>query len=291
MLHSTRIAASVIVIGLTGTLAQPVGLTTATLLNKPDSVKFAVIGDNGTGDREQYDVARQMAVAHRQFPYDLVLMLGDNFYGSQRPADLVQKFELPYKPLLDAGVRFQAALGNHDEPNSVDYPPLNMGGRRYYTFARKNVRFFVLDTNALDPSQLRWLDTELKATREAWKVSYFHHPLYSSAGRHGAAVDIRLLLEPLLLKYGVNAVFSGHDHAYERLKPQNGIHYFVSGAGGKLRKGDLVPSTETAAGFDQDQSFMLVEISDDDLLFQVVTRTGLTVDSGLIQRPVTKIGT
>ena len=131
---------------------------------------------------------------------------------------------------------------------SVDYPPLNMGGRRYYTFARRNVRFFVLDTNALDPPQLRWLETELKAAREAWKISYFHHPLYSSAGRHGSAVDIRLLLEPLFLKYGVHVVFSGHDHAYERLKPQHGIHYFVSGAGGQLRKGDLERSETQRPG-------------------------------------------
>ena len=232
-----------------------------------------------------------MADAHREFPYDLVLMLGDNFYGSQRSADLVKKFELPYKLLLDAGVRFQAAIGNHDEPDSVDYPPLNMGGRRYYTFARRNVRFFVLDTNALDPPQLRWLETELKAAREAWKISYFHHPLYSSVGRHGSAVDIRLLLEPLFLKYAVHVVFSGHDHAYERLKPQHGIHYFVSGAGGKLRKGDLGRSEDTAVGFDQDQSFMLVEIGDDELFFQVVTRTGLTVDSGVIRRPTLRIGT
>ena len=290
-LHSTRITAGVIVAGLIALLAQPVGRTSATLPNRPDSVKFAVIGDNGTGGREQYEVGQQMADARREFPYDLVLMLGDNFYGSQRPADLVKKFELPYKRLLDAGVRFQAAIGNHDEPNSVDYPPLNMGGRRYYTFARRNVRFFVLDTNAVDPPQLRWLETELTAARENWKISYFHHPLYSNAGRHGDAVDIRLLLEPLLLKYGVSVVFSGHDHAYERLRPRHGIHYFVSGAGGQLRKGDLEPSEDTAIGFDQDQSFMLVEISADELFFQVVTRTGLTVDRGTIRRPTTKIGT
>ena len=289
-LHSSGIA-GVTVIGLIGALAQPVALTTATLPNRPDSVKFAVIGDNGTGGREQYEVGQQMADARREFPYDLVLMLGDNFYGSQRPADLVKKFELPYKLLLEAGVRFQAAIGNHDEPDSVHYPPLNMGGRRYYTFARRNVRFFVLDTNALDPPQLRWLETELKAAREAWKISYFHHPLYSSVGRHGAAVDIRLLLEPLFLKYGVHVVFSGHDHAYERVKPQHGIHYFVSGAGGKLRKGDLGRSEDTAVGFDQDQSFMLVEIGGDELFFQVVTRTGLTVDSGMIRRPTLRIGT
>jgi hypothetical protein len=287
----TRPVLTVLLGALVAVAAQPVALTTATLPNKPDSVKFAVIGDNGTGGREQYELGQRMADAHRQFPYDLVLMLGDNFYGSQRPADLVKKFELPYKPLLDAGVRFQAAIGNHDEPSSVDYPPLNMGGRRYYTFARRNVRFFVLDTNALDPPQLRWLETELKTAREAWKISYFHHPLYSNAGRHGDAVDLRLLLEPLLLKYGVSVVFSGHDHAYERLKPQRGIHHFVSGAGGKLRKGDLERSENTAAGFDQDQSFMLVEIAGDELFFQVVTRTGLTVDSGLIRRLVTRIGT
>ena len=290
-LHSTRISAGVIGAGLIAALAQPLALTTATLPNKPDSVKFAVIGDNGTGSREQYEVGQRMADARREFPYDLVLMLGDNFYGSQKPADLVKKFELPYKLLLEAGVRFQAAIGNHDEPASVDYPPLNMGGRRYYTFARRNVRFFVLDTNTLDPPQLRWLETELKAARETWKISYFHHPLYSNVGRHGAAVDIRLLLEPVFLQSGVHVVFSGHDHAYERLKPQHGIHYFVSGAGGKLRTGDLERSEDTAAGFDQDQSFMLVEIGDDELFFQVVTRSGLTVDSGMIRRPTLRIGT
>ena len=89
-LHSTRITAGVTVIGLIGALAQPVARTTATLPNRPDSVKFAVIGDNGTGGREQYQVGQQMADARREFPYDLVLMLGDNFYGSQRPADLVK---------------------------------------------------------------------------------------------------------------------------------------------------------------------------------------------------------
>jgi hypothetical protein len=247
-------------------------------------VKFAVIGDNGTGDQQQYELAEQMTAAHRQFPFDLVLMLGDNFYGSQQRADRVKKFELPYKPLLEAGVRFQAALGNHDEPQTVNYPPLNMGGRRYYTFARKDVRFFVLDTNSIDPAQLRWLEAELRASTEAWKIGCFHHPLYSNAGRHGDAVDIRVLIEPLFQTYGINVVFSGHDHSYERLEPQHGIHYFVSGAGGKLRKGDLKPSSTTAAGFDQDQSFMIVEIDGEELFFQVISRTGATVDSGRIRR-------
>jgi predicted MPP superfamily phosphohydrolase len=261
------------------------------LPNKEGTVKFGVIGDNGTGDAAQYQVADQMVRFRRQFRFDLVLMLGDNFYGAQRPSDLILKFERPYKPLLDAGVRFQAALGNHDEPDSVNYPPLNMGGQRYYSFVQGNVRFFVLDTNSLDARQLQWMERALQESREEWKISYFHHPLYSSAGRHGAAVDIRLRLEPLLTKYGVNVVFSGHDHIYERVKPQNGITYFVCGSGGQLRKGDLVRSQMTAAGFDQDQTFTLVEVGRDELHFETISRTGTMVDNGVIRRVAARIGT
>jgi predicted MPP superfamily phosphohydrolase len=261
------------------------------LPNNPDSLKFAVIGDNGTGKEPQYEVAEQMRLIHQQFPYDLVLMLGDNFYGSQKPADLEKKFERPYKALLDAGVIFQAALGNHDDVATIDYPPINMQGRRYYTYVRRHVRFVVLDTNVLDAAQLTWAETTLQQSTEAWKIAYFHHPLYGNAGRHGSNVDLRVLLEPLLVKYGVHVVFSGHDHVYERLKPQRGIHYFVAGSGGQLRKSDLQKSDITAAGFDQDQTFVLVEIAGDEMHFQVVSRTGVTVDSGQIPRLTTRIGT
>lgn len=265
--------------------------TVERLPNGVGTLKFAVIGDNGTGDAAQYQVADQMMKARQQFAFDLVLMVGDNFYGAQRPSDLVIKFERPYKLLLDAGVRFQAALGNHDEPDSVNYPPLNMGGQRYYSFARGDVRFVVLDTNSLDPKQLQWLETTLQESREPWKISYFHHPIYSNAGRHGASIDIRLRLEPLLTKYGVNVVFSGHNHVYERLIPQKGITYFVSGSGGKLRRGDLVPSDTTAAGFDRDQAFMLVEVGVDALHFEAISRTGTTVDAGVIRRAAGRAGT
>jgi 3',5'-cyclic AMP phosphodiesterase CpdA len=254
------------------------------LPNRADSVKFAAMGDNGTGDRAEYDVASQMSAWHRTFPYDFVMMLGDNLYGRQKAADFVQKFERPYKPLLDAGVKFYACLGNHDNTSNDGYTPFNMDGRRYYTYARNNVRFFVLDSNSLDPAQIDWVDAALKDAREPWKICYFHHPLYSDGGRHGSAVDLRVKLEPLFVKYGVNVVYSGHDHIYERLKPQKGIVYFVSGAGGELRKGDLHRSANTAAGFDQDQSFMLNEIAGDDLYFQVISRTGQTVDRGTIHR-------
>jgi 3',5'-cyclic AMP phosphodiesterase CpdA len=255
------------------------------LPNRPGSLKFAAIGDNGTGDRPQYEVAEQMTKAHAAFPFDLVIMLGDNMYGSQqRAADFARKFELPYAPLLSAGVKFQASLGNHDRPENASYKLWNMNGQRYYSYVRGNVRFLALDSSRMDAKQLAWIETTLREAREDWKIAYFHHPLYSNAGRHGSSVDLRVLLEPIFVKHGVNVVFAGHDHVYERVKPQKGIFHFVSGAAGKLRRGNMRPTEQTAAFFDQDLSFMLVEIVESNLHFQAVSRAGKTVDSGVIQR-------
>jgi predicted MPP superfamily phosphohydrolase len=270
---------------------QTAAVPSLSVPNRPDTFKFAVLGDNGSGDKGQYDLADQMIAVHSRFDFRLVIMLGDNFYGSQTPPELARKFDRPYKALLDAGVKFFAAIGNHDEPFTIDYPPLNMGGQRYYSYVRDQVRFFVLDTNMMESEQLRWFEAALKQAQEPWKIAYFHHPLYGNAGRHGSAVDMRVLLEPLLLKYGVTIVFSGHDHVYERLTPQKGIHYFVAGSGGRLRKGDLVPSPSTAAGFDKDQAFLIVEIASNELYFQTITRTGATVDAGTIPRVTRPVGT
>jgi predicted MPP superfamily phosphohydrolase len=265
--------------------AWATGAQDLTLPNRPASLKFAAIGDNGTGEAAQYDVGRQMMAFHRRFAFEMVIMLGDNMYGRQEAQDFVKKFEEPYRPLLEAGVRFYAALGNHDNPSQQRYPPFHMGGVRYYTYSTRNVRFFVLDSDLLDPKQLAWIETALRESQDDWKICYFHHPLYSDGKTHGSQVDLRVVLEPLFVRYGVNVVFSGHDHVYERIKPQKGITYFVSGAGGQLRKGDVKRSDMTAAQFDQDCSFMLVEVSGDDLFFQAISRTGATVDSGIVHRP------
>ena len=269
---------SVVAVAGAAVFAQSIALP-----NRADSLKFAAIGDNGTGDQPQYEVAQQMTDAHARFPFDLVIMLGDNLYGQQKPGDFVKKFERPYAMLLAANVKFQASLGNHDRPQNVSYGPFNMNGQRYYTYIRTNVRFFALDSTLMDPKQLDWLENALKDSREPWKICYFHHPLYSNASRHGSSVDLRILLEPVFVKYGVNVVFSGHDHVYERIKPQKGIYYFVSGAAGQLRKGNVRPTADTAAAFDQDQSFMLIEVVGTEMTFQSMSRTGLVVDSGVIR--------
>jgi 3',5'-cyclic AMP phosphodiesterase CpdA len=254
------------------------------LPNRAGSLKFAAIGDNGTGDRPQYEIGQQMVKLHGTFAFDLVIMLGDNMYGGQSPSDYVKKFEQPYAPLLAAGVKFQASIGNHDRPEQISYKLYNMNGQRYYTYTRNNVRFLALDSNLMDRKQVEWIEATLRDAREDWKICYFHHPLYSNADRHGSAVDLRVLLEPIFIKYGVNVVFSGHDHVYERLKPQKGIYYFVSGSGGQLRPGNMAPSDQTAASFDKDQSFMAVEVAGADMFFQTISRAGQTVDSGVIHR-------
>lgn len=250
---------------------------------KEGSVRMLVIGDGGTGTRTQYEIANQMEAFRAKFPYTFAIMLGDNLYGMERPQDYAKKFELPYKPLINAKVEFHAALGNHDDPNQRFYKPFNLGGQRYRTFKKGNARFFVLDTNYLDVEQLQWLEKELQASGSDWKIPYFHHPLYTAASR-GPSVEMRNVLEPLFVKYGVSVVFTGHEHLYERVKPQKGIVHFVAGGSAKLRGGDLRKNAQTEVGFDSDGSFMLVEIAGDDMFFQTISRTGKTVDKGTIRR-------
>jgi hypothetical protein len=255
-----------------------------TLPLKPNSVRFAVIGDMGTGDKPQYELAGKLVEYRQSFVFEFVLTVGDNIYDGSAPIDFENKFERPYKPLLDAGVKFYATLGNHDKPNESFYKPFNMGGQQYYTFKKGNVRFFALDTNSMNPRQLAWLEKELQNSGEDWSICYFHHPLYSSAGYHGSSTELRGVLEPLFVKFGVQVVFAGHDHVYERVKPQKGITYFTEGASGSLRAGNLKKTALTAVGYDQDRTFMLVEIDGDELHYQTISRTGQTVDSGVIRR-------
>jgi len=251
------------------------------------SVRFAAIGDMGTGEPAQYEVAQRMLQFHQVFPFTFVIMLGDNIYGGKSPDQLQKKFEIPYKPLLDAGVQFYGALGNHDDPNERFYKFMNMNGERYYSFKKGNVHFFALDSTYLDPKQLAWLEKELAAAGAGWKICYFHHPLYSSGAFHGSSTELRTVLEPLFVKYGVQVVFAGHEHVYERIKPQKGIYYFTEGASGELRAGNLKKTDLTAAGYDKDRSFLTLEVSGDDLYFQAVSRAGVTVDSGVIHRSMT----
>jgi hypothetical protein len=210
-------------------------------------------------------------------------MMGDNMYGSEKATDYKRKFEDVYRPLLDQKVKFYAALGNHDESNQRFYEFFNMEGQEYYRFKKGNVSFYALNSNYMDKRQLDWLRDKLAVDTATWKIAFFHHPPYSSGGKHGSDTKLREIVEPLFLQHGVNVVLAGHEHFYERIKPQKGIYYFISGSGGKLRKGDVKKrSPLTAKAYDRDMSFMLAEVDDEQMHFQVISRTGETVDAGMV---------
>jgi predicted phosphodiesterase len=265
------------------------------LPNSDRSIKFAIIGDSGRGDRPQHEVAAQMVAYRQRFDYRFVLMAGDNIYeGPATGEDYRLKFEEPYKPLLDAGVKFYAALGNHDDTNQIFYKPFNMDGHRYYTFVPPvdpitrwdtRVRFFALDSTYLTFEQIRWFEKEVTESRAEWKIAFLHHPLYTSGRYALAARGIRLALESAFVTGGVDVVFSGHEHIYERAELQQGVLYFITGGAGSLRAGDAAPSPVIARSYDQDYHFMLAEISDDGFFFQAINRLGVTVDAGSFKRP------
>ena len=263
---------------------------TLTLPNEGRSIKFAVIGDSGRGWKPQHEVAAQMAAFRGRFPFDFVLMTGDNIYeGPATPEDYRIKFEDPYRPLLDAGVRFYAVLGNHDDPQQVFYKPFNMDGDRYYTFTPPvdpitrwdtRVRFFALDSTNIDGEQMKWFEHEVTESRAEWKIAFLHHPLYTPGRYTLSSRAHRFALEAAFVNGGIDVVFSGHEHLYSRSEPQRGVLYFISGAAGSLREGDASRSNAIAAAYDNDFHFMLIEIADDGFYFQAINRAGKTVDAG-----------
>ncbi|MGB5916783.1 MAG: metallophosphoesterase [Phormidesmis sp.] len=223
--------------------------------------RFAAVGDVGTGQSAQYKVSRAMLSRWCAEPFGNVLLLGDNIYENGEIEKVTSAFERPYADLLEKGVKFNAALGNHDfrtheGSDQVAYSGYNMPGR-YYSFSQqedtpRSVQFFALDTNqyyldhhenrnnsstdeeTLWAQQRRWLETELKQSVASWKVVFAHHPIYSS-GRHGSDEELASSLTPLFKAYGVQLYINGHDHNYERTQPIDGTTYITSGNGAKLR--------------------------------------------------------
>jgi predicted MPP superfamily phosphohydrolase len=275
-------------------------LATGTLL-KPSSVlafessdsktRFAVLGDFGTGGSDESAVAGQMLQEHEQSDFDFVLTVGDNIYPNGNAKYFGKHFEEPFAGLLKERVKFYAVLGNHDveegRKDQCNYPLFNMGGSCYYSISRGNglIDFFMLDSTDFEVGQATWLENGLRNSRAVWKVVALHHPIYSSGKKHGSNLKLRKILEPMLTKYRVQVVFAGHDHVYERLKLQEGIQHFVTGAGGKMRRGDIdLKSTLRATSYDEDNSFMLIEVDEQQMNFKSINEKGLLIDSGVIKQ-------
>ncbi|MGB3513073.1 MAG: metallophosphoesterase [Microcoleaceae cyanobacterium] len=246
--------------------------------------RFISIADTGTGGENQYAVAEAMRDYSLQYPFDFVIMAGDNIYENGEIEKIEDVFEKPYKYLLEKGIKFHACLGNHDIRTNngnqeIQYPDFNMQGR-YYTFEYEPIQFFALDTNinADWKTELDWLETELRNSDAPWKIVFAHHQIYSSRmyGLNQEFVDI---FTPLFKKYGVQFYINGHEHDYERTRPINGTTYLTCGAGGKQR---FVGNSEWNEYSTSDFSFAAFEVYEDRIMVSGIDVNNRVFDQGMI---------
>lgn len=289
----------------------------ALLLGAPASVlgektlEFAVIGDSGTGDDDQKAVASQMAAFHQNHPWKFILMLGDNVYEKGDPKDFDKKFKDIYKKLE---VPFHATLGNHDMwtdkgKQQVEWDAFGyVGNQDEYEFRRgpkiggkQLARFICLNSEAWRdrdelPARKKRLDKWLlKSPYHHWNFVYFHRPIYSFAHSkfpfrwvifrwgHGSDKRLRRLWEPRFIKGGIDIVLSGHDHFFQKIRKQKGIHYFVSGGAGKIRKGIKKNHPEVEFG-EVTHHFLHFAVSEKEVRFAAVDKDGYIFHQGCIRK-------
>jgi tartrate-resistant acid phosphatase type 5 len=210
------------------------------VVSSDKGIRVLAFGDFGTGSPEQVNLAKAMVEYHKAHPFDFGLTLGDNFYsvGMVSPADprWQTQWEQLYGPL---GIKFYPTFGNHDygQPDSpaaeILYSEKSPDWRfpaPYYTFTAGPVQFFALDNINLTDAELFWLDQELAKSKAVWKLVYAHYHIYSATRGDNKELIERLL--PILKKNHVDIYLNGHDHNLQEVKPEGGVHFFVSGGGG-----------------------------------------------------------
>ena len=289
----------------------------------PALLRFGVIGDSGSGRPAQLRVAEQMKSLHRvrqNDPWRFVLTMGDNVYENGESKYFESKFVDVYRELLDAGVPFRSTLGNHDIRHKDGKEQLQeeafgyIGGQDEYEFsAGPDLRDGTHLARFICLNSTRWVEAIEKREQKAvaglldrlrermadsdryrWNIIYFHHPIYSFVKEgfilprgHGSNPHLQRVLEPEIVDH-VDLVLSGHEHFYQKIRPEKGVHHLISGAAGKRRKGVRTdhPNVESAS---LDYHFMDLSLTAESLHFQAIDDDGLLIHSGDI--PSRRAGT
>jgi acid phosphatase type 7 len=263
-------------------LAAYTGFRTAPLASTTRPVRFLAFGDSGGGGNDQHELRDQMF----DFPYDLIVHTGDIAYDSGTISEFEDNVFAVYDEIF-RNVPFFPAAGNHEYKTNGGRPFRDVfalpgdSGEKWYSFDWGHVHFVALDTEADYATQARWLDEDLAANQLPWKIVYLHRPPYSS-GDHGSDTRLRNILEPVLVKHGVQLVLSGHDHHYERMKPQKGVAHVLTGGGGRGTRSVGVSSF--TAFSDEVIHFVYAEVGADELVLHAIDGTGVEFDSMVVPR-------
>ena len=245
--------------------------------------RFAVFGDSGSGKRDQYELARLV----EQHQVDLIVHTGDVVYPSGEDKYYRAKFYLPYKRLLER-IPIFPVMGNHDFETSGGQPWLDNfflpGAERFYSFDYSNAHFSALDSYHIDAASAHWLDQDLAKTDKTWKIVYFHEPPFSNKTDRTGSAGARNLWVPLLEKYQVDIVFSGHDHLYTRFKTRAGVTYIVEGLGGYSRYEINKDARNVESTDNREYGFGLVEVAGPSLIFRHISASGKVLDSFTLQK-------
>jgi hypothetical protein len=265
-----------------GALTDRIGFRTAPGADSPEPIRFLAFGDSGGGGSDQRSLADQMM----QFPYDLILHTGDLAYDNGSIDDIEDTVFGFYAPLFRHIPLFPAS-GNHDYETMQGAPFRGVfalpgdNGEKWYSYDWGRIHFVALDTEASYATQAAWLDGDLAATALPWKVVYFHRPPYSS-GQHGSDTSLRRAFAPVFEKHRVQLVLAGHDHNYERMVPQRGVQYVVTGGGGV---GTRPVGTSSFTVFSEDViHFVHVEAGIDEMVLHAIDGRGTEFDAVRIPR-------
>jgi predicted MPP superfamily phosphohydrolase len=264
-------------------MTAPTGFKTPPSPDSTETIRILAFGDSGGGGSDQKALLDQMF----DVPYDLMIHTGDIAYEDGTLAQFEANVFNIYADLF-RNIPFFPAAGNHEYNTSTAAPFRSVfalpgdSGEKWYSYDWGRVHFAALDTEADYATQAAWLDADLAASTAPWKIVYLHRPPYSS-GEHGSDTGLRSKLAPVLAAHHVQLVLAGHDHDYERMVPQDGVSYVVTGGGGRGTR--PVSSSSFTAFAAEVIHFVYLEVTADQLVMHAIDGTGTEFDSMVVSTP------